>query len=81
MSEISAIFLDASRKTLSTWLGRVEKCLGQLTPEQIWWRGQDNSNAIGNLVLHLCGNVRQWIVAGVGGAPDTRNRDAEFAQR
>ena len=81
MSEVSAIFLDASRKTLSTWLGRVEKCLGQLTPEQIWWRGQDNSNAIGNLVLHLCGNVRQWIVAGVGGAPDTRNRDAEFAQR
>ena len=81
MSEVSAIFLDASRKTLATWLGRVEKCLGQLTPEQIWWRGKDNSNAIGNLVLHVCGNMRQWIVAGVGGAPDTRNRDAEFAQR
>ena len=81
MNNISGMFLDASRKTFSTWLGRVEKCLDQLTPEQIWWRGQDNSNAIGNLVLHLSGNLRQWIVAGVGGAPDMRNRDAEFAQR
>ena len=81
MSEVSALFVEASRKTFAAWLPRVEKCLGQLTPEQIWWRGQDNANAVGNLVLHLCGNVRQWIVAGAGGAPDTRNRDAEFAQR
>src|SRR5579885_430509 len=79
--EISSIFLEASRKTLSTWLERVEKCLEQLTPEQIWWRGRENANAIGNLMLHLDGNVRQWILSGIGGAPDTRNREAEFAQR
>ncbi len=81
MSDISQQFLTASRKSLSTWLDRIEKCVAQLTPEQIWWRGADNSNSIGNLMLHLSGNVRQWIVAGVGGAPDDRNRDAEFAQR
>ena len=81
MSEVSNLFLSSSRKTLSVWLGRIEKCVSQLTPEQIWWRGQENSNAIGNLLLHLSGNIRQWIISGVGGAPDTRNRDAEFAQR
>jgi uncharacterized damage-inducible protein DinB len=52
-----------------------------LTDEQIWWRPNEASNSIGNLVLHLCGNARQWIVCGVGGAPSTRDRDAEFAQR
>lgn len=81
MSPLTRLFLSASRKTLSTWLERIEKCVAQLTPDQIWWRGQDNSNAIGNLMLHLSGNVRQWIVSGVGGAPDVRNRDAEFARR
>lgn len=81
MTEVTPMFLAASRQTLSKWCERVDKCLGQLTPEQIWWRGQENSNAIGNLVLHLCGNVRQWIVSGVGKSPDTRDRDAEFACR
>ena len=81
MSTLSEQFLKASRETFSKWQGRIEKCLDQLTTEQIWWRGQDNSNAIGNLVLHLCGNVRQWIVSGVGGASDVRDRDAEFACR
>jgi uncharacterized damage-inducible protein DinB len=52
-----------------------------LTDEQIWWRANEESNSIGNLVLHLCGNARQWIVCGVGGASDARDRDAEFAQR
>jgi uncharacterized damage-inducible protein DinB len=52
-----------------------------LTDEQIWWRANEESNSIGNLVLHLCGNARQWIVCGVGGAADGRDRDAEFAQR
>ena len=50
-----------------------------LTEEQIWARGNANENAIGNLVLHLSGNVRQWIVAGVGHMPDVRERDEEFA--
>lgn len=60
---------------------KIERCLEHLTDEQIWWRPNEQSNSIGNLVLHLCGNARQWIVCGVGGAPDARDRDAEFAQR
>ncbi len=80
MSDASALFLDASRKTLATWLERIDKCLDQLTPEQVWWREHQTNNAAGNLVLHLCGNVRQWIISGVGGALDVRDRDAEFDQ-
>ena len=60
---------------------KIERCLERLTDEQIWWRPNEESNSIGNLVLHLCGNARQWIVCGVGNAPSTRDRDAEFAQR
>lgn len=80
-NEIAEIFLASSSRTLSTWLERIENCVAQLTPDQIWWRGQENSNAIGNLILHLSGNVRQWIISGVGGVADARDRDAEFGQR
>lgn len=62
-------------------LGRIAHCLGQLTDEQIWWRPRADMNSIGNLVLHLTGNVRQLIVSGVGGVPDDRDRPAEFAAR
>ncbi len=81
LSPIGEKYLAASRKTLQVWHERINTCLDRLTAEQIWWRGAEASNAIGNLVLHLSGNVRQWIVSGVGRAPDTRDRDAEFAQR
>lgn len=75
------MFLDYSAGLLRQMAGRIETCLSGLTEEQIWARSSENENAIGNLVLHLSGNVRQWIVSGVGGRPDTRQRDAEFAAR
>jgi uncharacterized damage-inducible protein DinB len=74
-------FLTYSTDKLRQLSGRIESCLGKLTGEQIWARGGENENAVGNLALHLCGNVRQWIIAGVGGVPDTRQRDREFAAR
>jgi uncharacterized damage-inducible protein DinB len=74
-------FLEYSADKLRQLSGRIESCLGTLSEEQVWARGSENENAIGNLVLHLGGNVRQWIVAGVGGAPDMRERDQEFAAR
>ena len=75
------LFLDCSVRRLELSFSRIEACLGKLTEEQVWARGSENENAIGNLVLHLAGNVRQWIVAGVGGLADTRQRDAEFSAR
>jgi uncharacterized damage-inducible protein DinB len=73
------LFLDCSARRLELSLSRIEACLGKLTEEQVWARGSESENAVGNLVLHLAGNVRQWIVAGVGGSPDTRQRDGEFS--
>jgi uncharacterized damage-inducible protein DinB len=81
MSTIETEFLEYSCEKLTQLCSRVESCLDRLTPEQIWTRGGDNQNAIGNLVLHLSGNVRQWILHGVGGEPDHRVRDVEFSTR
>ena len=75
------IFLDCSVRRLNQLASRVDDCLGRLDDTQVWFRGGENQNAVGNLVLHLAGNVRQWIVSGVGGSPDARERDAEFAAR
>ena len=79
---ISRAFLAcASEFLLEEYLPKIERCLEKLRDEQIWWRANEESNSIGNLILHLCGNARQWIICGVGGQSDQRNRDAEFAQR
>lgn len=78
---VEQIFVQASTKKLEQLLSRIRDCVTKLEPDEIWARGHENENAIGNLVLHLSGNVGQWIVSGVGGAPDTRQRDAEFAAR
>jgi uncharacterized damage-inducible protein DinB len=72
------IFLDFSAAKLRQLASRIETCLGKLSDDQVWARGSENENAVGNLALHLCGNARQWILSGVGGAPDTRQRDSEF---
>lgn len=72
------VFIRYSGDKLTQLASRIDTCLDKLSDEQIWWRGADESNAVGNLVLHLCGNLGQWMVSGVGGAPDTRDRDSEF---
>jgi uncharacterized damage-inducible protein DinB len=66
---------------LTQALGRIKHCLDQLTDAQVWQRPAEKMNSIGNLLLHLAGNVRQWIVSGVGGARDNRRRQAEFDER
>jgi uncharacterized damage-inducible protein DinB len=76
-----AEFLKFSCEKLTELLTRIETCAAKLTPEQIWMRGAENENAVGNLMLHLAGNVRQWIICGVGGAEDRRDRDSEFEAR
>ena len=78
-SEIAALFLDASLRKLEQMHKHVETCLEKLEPQQIWLREAEHENTVGNLILHLCGNMRQWIMHGVGGAPDIRKRDEEFA--
>jgi uncharacterized damage-inducible protein DinB len=77
----SALIAQARSFLVEDYLPKIERSLSLLTDEQIWWRANPQSNSIGNLLLHLSGNVRQWIVAGLGGVEDARDRDAEFAQR
>jgi uncharacterized damage-inducible protein DinB len=74
-------FLRISIEKLRRSGSRIEDCVGRLNHEQIWTRNADNVNSVGNLVLHLCGNVRQWIGFGIGNLADQRNRDSEFAAR
>ena len=84
MSELAtsrAFINHASEFLVGDYLPKIERCLEKLTDAQIWWRANEESNSIGNLILHLCGNARQWIICGVGAQPDNRDRDAEFAQR
>jgi uncharacterized damage-inducible protein DinB len=78
---IETEFLTFSGEKLTQLMGRIDSCVQKLTPEQIWMRADANQNAVGNLLLHLNGNVRQWILHGVGRQPDLRDRDAEFAAR
>lgn len=77
-SEIAILFLNFSVRKLEMMSANLTACLNRLSDEQIWRRGAAHENAVGNLVLHLCGNMRQWILYGVDRQPDVRVRDAEF---
>lgn len=77
---IGPAFVHASRDHLiGEYVPKIRSCLLRLDDEAIWWRPGAASNAIGNLVLHLCGNACQWILHGILGRPDVRDRDSEFA--
>ena len=78
-SGAGTLFLEHSVRKMEQMTAHAESCLARLTEEQIWQRGAKHENTIGNLVLHLCGNIRQWMIHGIGGEPDIRARDAEFA--
>ncbi|MGA8110275.1 MAG: DUF1572 family protein [Acidobacteriaceae bacterium] len=78
----SSLFLEFSRNKLADqYWPRLRTCVESLTDEQIWWRPNPSSNSIGNLVLHLNGNMRQWLVASFNREEDRRDRPAEFAEQ
>jgi uncharacterized damage-inducible protein DinB len=81
-NELQREFVKFSQEKLKDeYWPRICRCMDLLTEEQIWWRPNEASNSIGNLLLHLNGNIRQWILAPLGGIANTRDRDAEFAER
>ncbi len=79
-SELAGIFLAFSRDRLMNrqW-PRMKACVEPLTVEQVWWRPNEASNTIGNLLLHLNGNVGQWLAGPFNRREDRRDRPAEFA--
>lgn len=79
---VHGYFLEFSRrKLLEEYWPRLRGCVDALSDEDVWWRPNEASNGIGNLVLHLNGNVRQWLVAAFNDTLDERDRPAEFAER
>ena len=81
-ASVSQTFIQEARRLITEeYLPKIERCLEKLTDEQIWWRPNPESNSIGNLLLHISGNARQWIVCGLGGATDERQRQTEFDER
>jgi len=79
---VHTAFLEFSRKKLfEHYWPRLRTCVESLSDEQVWWRPNEASNSIGNLILHLNGNVRQWLVASFRRSADTRDRPAEFRER
>jgi hypothetical protein len=80
--DLTTLFLKASRdKLVGQYWPRMQKAIEPLTDDQVWWRPNETSNSIGNLMLHLNGNVHQWIVAAFSRLEDTRNRPQEFGER
>jgi len=80
--DLATRFLERSRHYLGVeYPAKIRLAVAAMPAEQLWQRANDGSNSVGNLLLHLAGNVRQWIVSGVGGARDVRHRDAEFSAR
>ncbi len=77
--ESGRAFVEESRRyLLEEYLPKIRRSVEGLSQADLWWRPNPVSNSIGNLILHLAGNARQWVVAGIGGAPDIRRRQEEF---
>jgi uncharacterized damage-inducible protein DinB len=80
--DLAREFIARSRFYLNEeYRTKIRRAVEVIPPEAIWARPNDKSNSVGNLLAHLAGNVRQWIVSGVGGEADTRDRQAEFSAR
>jgi len=80
--DLGKAYLDWCRfRLMNHYWPRVQHCIAMLSQDDIWWREHEANNSVGNLLLHLTGNLNQFILAGVGGAPDTRDKPQEFAER
>lgn len=80
--DVASRFLERSRHYLcDEYPVKIIAAVRAMPADRLWWRPNEQANSAGNLVLHLAGNVRQWVISGIGGAPDARQRDAEFAAR
>ena len=76
---VTPLFIQETIHYLELNPPRIENCLNRLTEGQIWQKPNAVSNSIGNLILHLCGNMTQYVIAGLGKSPDLRERSKEFS--
>jgi len=78
---IGQCFIDSTRSTLAGAMATIEHCLEQIPEADLQWRSFEGHNSASNIILHLCGNLRQWMIAGVGETEDRRDRPTEFTDR
>ena len=81
MPEVGHSLIEMHRKKLDDLRKRAAEAIAQLGDDDVNWRPNEESNSIANLVVHMAGNIGQRLTAGIGGAPDVRDRDAEFNTR
>ncbi len=79
MRNVTQEFIQQSTHRIELNTPRIAKCLAELSEDEVWHRPNESSNSIGNLILHLCGNITQYIISSIGGETDNRVRDEEFA--
>ncbi|HEY2348035.1 MAG TPA: DUF1572 family protein, partial [Puia sp.] len=72
-------FIDQCLITINENTLKINSCLQELDEKDIWFRSNEHDNSVGNILLHLCGNIRQYIISSLGGEPDIRERDLEFS--
>ena len=75
------IIADVKRRLIEESLPRIHKCLDSLSLAEVWHKQNEHTNSVGNLILHLCGNVRQYLLSGIDGQEDIRKRDLEFTEQ
>ena len=81
-NEFGRAYVDWCRQRLmKQYWPRIQRCVSELTNDEIWWRAHENNNSVGNLLIHLTGNLGQFVLSGIGGGQDTRNREREFGER
>lgn len=76
-----SLLADARAFLIDDYLSKIERCLDALDEESVWWRANPASNSIGNLVLHLDGSTRMWVLGVAMGRRVIRDRDSEFSER
>ncbi|MEM6630166.1 MAG: DinB family protein [Bacteroidota bacterium] len=82
LTQYHELFLaDIHKRLFEENFSRLRKCLLELSEADIWYRPNIHSNSVGNLTLHLVGNMRQWVISGLLGNPDVRERDKEFEEQ
>ena len=81
MGDMELRFVVVVDRQLEQSLQKIRTCVDALRDDELWWRPNESCNAVGNLILHVCGNLSQWILAGVGGELFERHRAAEFSAR
>ena len=79
--ELLAAFFESTEAQLKSGVSVIQHCVTQLSLEQVWWRPSEDMNSIANLLIHLEGNVRQWMICGLNAQADLRNRQSEFDDR